>query len=479
MNSAHSQVSMHRIADVLGSVRKKGVRLWSQNGQLHYRAPKGVLTQEEIERLRVSSEQIVAFLERATGAEIAEPTVEPRRRLDRAPLTFSQLSRWHLLQTGEVPNLRQVASATRLRGRLNIDALRKSIAEIVRRHDALRTRIVVSDGIPVQEIAESGDCELEVDDLTVVPESSREAEVKRLIEQLILEPIDIAVGPLLGVRLLKIRDDEHVLVVAMEHMISDGFSLNILARDILVAYMQASRGCAFSLPAIPVQFADYAVWQRSAQKSWIESHGAHWNERLAGCQRLRFPEHRSMQTATRLGRGAIPIQIGRDLKAELREWCRLKRTTLVMSVFTAYVGLVLRWCNASEAVIQYQSDCRFSSKIEDTIGYFSSTLHLRMALLEDDSFVDLMNRATEEYCKACEHADFSCIEAQVPRPEFTRNTVFNWVPQGYRVDLSALEGSDDAITCSPVSFTHPMLKKLELDYEPTILLYDRDDEIRF
>lgn len=475
---ANSQVSMDRIADILGSVRKKGVRLWSENGQLHYRAPKGAFTQEEIECLRASRGQIVALLERAKCAETVEPRLEPRPRLDRAPLAFSQLARWNLYQLHERRSTRRVASAMRLHGRLSIDALRQSVAEVVRRHDALRTRIVLCDGIPTQETAESGDCELEVDDLTALSESFREVEVNRLIEQFILEPIDVAVGPLFGVRLLKLRDEEHVLIVAMEHMISDGFSLDILARDLFAAYMQALRGRAFSLPAIPIQFPEYAVWQRNAQKSWIEKHGAYWHERLAGWQRLRFPEDRSSPTETNLGWGMVPLRIGRDLKAELREWCRLRRTTVVMSVFAAYVGLVLRWCNVPEAVFQYQSDGRFSSKIENTIGYFAAVLYLRMQLLEDDSFVDLVNRATDEYCKAYEHADFSYMAAQVPRPEFTRNTGFNWRPQGlFKIDLSDLDASEDAMTCSPVRFASPSIRNLEADSEPSIVLSDADDEI--
>lgn len=469
---------MKSIAEVLGSVRRKGVRLWSENGQLHYKAPKGALTREEIERLRVSKGQIVALLERAAVAEAAEPRLEPRPQPDRAPLAFSQLAHWHFCQLHGRRSIRQVAFATRLRGRLNIDALQQSIAEIVRRHDALRTRIVVCDGIPEQEIAESGDCELEVDDLTAVSERCREVEVKRLIEQLILEPIDITVGPLFGIRLLKLRDDEHVLIVALEHIISDGFSLNILARELSAAYVQALRGRAFSLPTIPMQLADYAVWQRKAQKSWIEKHGAYWNERLAGCQRLRFPEDGSSPTDTHLGWGTVPLRIGRGLKEELREWCRLRQTTVVMSVFAAYVGLVLRWCNVPEAVFQYQSDGRFSSKIENTIGFFASALYLRIALREDDNFVDLMNRATEEYCKAHEHADFCYMTAQVPRPEFTRNTTFNWLPRGsFKADFSDLDGSEDAITCSPIRFAHPMVRNYEMDGEPCVLFLDADDEI--
>lgn len=477
MDPVNNQGSMDKVADVLASVRKKGVKLWAEDGQLHYKAPKGALLQEEVERLRLLRNQVVALLERINVEDSAEPKLEPRSPLNRAPLAFSQLAHWHLYGLSERRAMRQVASATRVRGRLSLDALRKSIADVVHRHEALRTRIIVLDGVPIQDISESGDCEIIVDDVTTLSESFREVEVKRLIEQLILEPIDVAAGPLFGVRLVKLRDDEYVLIMAMEHMIADGLSLNVLARDLLVAYMQALKRCAFPLPKIPVQFADYAVWQRNTQRSWLAKHGAYWNKRLIGYQRLRFPEDQSLQVATLLGRGTIPLQIGKDLKAQLREWSRLRQTTLVMTVFTAYVALVLRWCNASESVIPYQFDGRVNPTVENTIGYFASVLYLRIELREDDSFIDLVHRVTVEYCQAYEHADFSYMAAQVPRPEFTRNTVFNWVPQGSNLDLSALDGSADAITCSQIRFTRPMLKTLELDVEPMILLFDTDDEV--
>jgi hypothetical protein len=470
-------VSMDAVADVLLSVRKKGVRLWSKNGQLYYKAPKGALTQEEIERLRLSRGQVVALLGRNVAEEAAELRLGPRQGLDPAPLAFSQLAHWNLYQLRERPGMRQVASAMRLHGRLKIDALRQSVAEIVRQHDALRTRIVVYQGIPTQEIAESGDPELKVDDLTALPQGFREGEVKRLIEKLILEPIDVAVGPLWGVRLLRLRNDEHVLIVAMEHIISDGVSLNILFRDLLTGYVQALRGQNLSLPEVRAQFIDYAVWQRKAQKSWLEKHGAYWNKRLAGSQRLRFPEDRSAPTETRFGWTTLPVRIESDLKAELRRWCRLRRTTIVMSVFAAYVALVLRWCNASECVIQYQSDGRVASEVENTIGFFASVLYLRIGLLEGDKFIDLINRVTEEYCVAFEHADFSYFAAQLPLPEFVRNSAFNWLPQGSKLATSDLDGSEDAITCSPVRFAHPMVRNLEIDSEPSILLSDTDDEI--
>ena len=172
------------------------------------------------------------------------------------------------------------------------------------------------------------------------------------------------------------------------------------------------------------------------------------------------------------------MYIGADLKRELSEWCRLRRTTAAMSLFAAYVGLVLRWCDAPEAVFQYQINGRSSPQIEETIGYFASILFLRVPLLEGDKFIDLVRRVTEEYCEAYEHADFSSITAQRPLPEFARNGRFNWIPLGsLDLDLSRLQGSADELTCAPVRFTYPAPSDFELDREPFMLLADTQQDI--
>jgi hypothetical protein len=465
------------ITDVLRSISKKGVKLWSANGQLRYKAPKGALTQEDIERLKLLRGQIVSLLEQSARAEGNAQTREPRTQFHRAPATFSQLTHWHLYQLRNRPAIRQIASATRLRGRLDVDALRRSAAQIVHRHDALRTQIVVYDGSPTQAIYESGNCELQVEDLASLPEDLRELAILRSIERLILEPIDLAEDPLLGVLLLRLRADENVLIVAMEHMISDAYSMDIFLRELFTAYIQASKACTFSLPAISVQFDDFAIWQKSTHTSWLEKHSGYWTEHLAGCQRLRFPGDKALSTATRSGWGAVTLHIGRDLKKELRDWCRVQHTTLVMGVFTAYVALVLRWCNAPETVILYQTDGRVSPRLENTIGYLASVLYLRISLAQNGTFIDLLNQVIEEYCNAYEHADASYMEAQVPRPGLTRNTLFNWVPQDGRNYFSVLDGTEDAVACSFVPFEHPMRKNLERDTEPFLLLYDIDEEI--
>src|SRR5688572_14910775 len=127
--------STHGVADVLENVRRKGVRLWSENGRLRYSGPKGALTDQDLEQLKVSRERIVALLEEVTGGQASEPRLEPRSGGEPAPLAYSQWAHWHLFRLGERPSYAVIAYPIRLRGRLDIGALRRSLAEIVRRHD--------------------------------------------------------------------------------------------------------------------------------------------------------------------------------------------------------------------------------------------------------------------------------------------------------------------------------------------------------
>lgn len=476
MNGSEGPDPIGDVASLVRSVRKKGVRLWSEDGRLHIKVPKGVLTTEESGRLKTLGRQIISFLEQASDAQAVGQPLELAAQLY-APLTFSQWAHWHLYQLNMRRSLRAVASATRLCGQLNIDAIRQGLQEVVRRHDALRTRIVAYDGVPTQTIAATGSAELEVDDLTAVIGNLREMEVRRRIEQLIVEPIDISASALLAVRLLKLQHDEYVLFVAMEHIIADAVSMTILLRDLFTIYMQVCRGQPISLPTIAVQFSDYAIWQRNTHETWLRNHGAYWAEHLRDCQRLRWPTDINGPVESLSGWGTVSLQIDSALRQRLSDCCRLLQTTVVLGVFAAFAAVVLRWCNAQAAVFQFEIDGRANPQIENSIGYFASPLFLRVELLESDRFMDLMKRVMDEYGRALQNADSSYIDSQVPRPAFTRNSAFNWVPQAPAGGLSVLHAAEHTVSCSAFPFENPMLKNYERDNEPVILLMDTEQGV--
>lgn len=456
---------------ILRGVRQKGVRLWLKNGQLRVKAPGAVLTNEDRRRLKACGQQIARALAEERNHTVEHELETPVQLC--APLTFSQLAHWRLYRLAERPGVRSLASALRLQGRLDIGAFERSLDALFRRHDALRTRIAVREGIPEQHVGLGGNCRFAVEDLN-------EQQPDRRIEQLLLEPVDVTTDPLVAIQLLKLSDAEHVLIVAVEHIIADAVSMQLLLRDLLTAYSHTVRGQPVISPIIETQFSDHAVWQRSAHATWLDKHGDYWRERLRDCPRLRWPadiEPSDVYVGVRPGGwSAVPIRIDGPLRGRLHEWCRLKGTTVPMAVFTAFVAVVLRWCNAYEAVFQFMADGRTDPRVEHTIGYFASPLLMRLELRDDDRLGDLLERIVTQYVEAHQHADHSYIESHAPRPDFTRNSIFNWISHGRRFDCVTAT-RDDAVASEPFAFENPLLRNFERDNEPSLLLVDYGHEI--
>jgi hypothetical protein len=455
----------------LGHVLSKGVRLWMANGQLHYTAPKGALTREELAVLRNSKSQILAQLAIESDAGTAEDALGSRPRFHNAPLSSAQLAHWHTYWLASGPVVRGVSRGVRLVGQLNMNALRTSFVNLICRHDALRTQVWVDNGVPLQKIAQSCPFDLAADDLTALSASSGAEEADRLIERFLLTRINVALDPLFSVRLIRLRYDEHLLIVAVEHVVSDGLSMTILFRDVLTGYAQASRALPISLPSVQLQLSDYAACQHNARDVWVRQHGTYWNVRLAGCQRTIFPDSKVSSNTTGDEWGSVPVGIHRDMTKALREWCRRNQTTIVMVVFAAYAAAVLRWCGVSEAVFQYIIGGRDSPKLENTIGCFAAALHLRIALHDDDVFPIFSNRVKEEYCMASAHVDYSYIEAQEPRPAFARNCFFNWLPEDRP---PGPEDSQTTLVSTPFEIPSVISSR---DSEPGMVLREQGSEV--
>ena len=462
------------IRDRIGGLRAKGIQLWSEGGSVHYRARKGTLTESDLDLLRKSKLEVLAVLEQDRMSLDPDWGTVRNRRLVEAPLSFSQLAYWQMCRSGEQPHIRNVASATRLKGRLNIDALSGSLSETLRRQDALRTRIVSLDDIPHQQVLESANVELAMDNLNTIPEAALEEEIQRRIGDLIFQPIDPSIDPLFAARLLKVTEIEHVLILAMEHLIADARSLGILLNDILISYAGrvAGRNCERAPPT--VQFATYAAWQRRMQAPILANRSARWDEHLAGCDRLRLPNLEGDTESGDRGWAVVSFYIDPQLLSGLLEWSRIRRTTPALAVLTAYAGLLLRWCSVPEAVIRFQTDGRSRQELNDTIGYFASPLFLRVRLLERDTFDDLLRRMTAELCSAREADDLSLREAGERRASFTRNGCFNWRPRPPELEMPDRPG---LLSHQDVPIQFDLLESLNRDTEPEVGFIEAEDQI--
>jgi hypothetical protein len=462
------------LTDVLKVLRLRGVRLWSKDGRLHYSAPRGAITNADLELLQVSRDEILKIL--CTMGGEASCDAESQSTFERSPLAYSQLAHWNAYRLSERPAIRQVASAVRLYGRLDVHALSRSLRRVILRHDALRTRIELVDGVPTQRVERTVLCDLREHDLTQRAGAVNLGTVHDLINEVVLCPVNVAVDSLCAIHLAKLGDRDHVLVVAMEHMISDGYSLNVFSRDLFSEYWQMLSREDNSLPNVGMQFPEYARRQREREKAWIARHAAYWRERWLPYPRLRFPEDGVGIEGESVGWMTLQVRIDRHWTEDLRTWSRQQGTTVVLAVFSVYAALILHWCGATESVIYFQSHARGTPSLENTIGYLASPMYLRVSVSKEITFLGLLKNVTEEYCDAYENMDFSYLSAQELRPEFTRNTIFNWLPT--RTDgMELLRGSEHALKCFPLSFPDPLLGEIDLDIEPLILFSDIEDEI--
>jgi condensation domain-containing protein/tubulysin polyketide synthase-like protein len=457
------------VIELIRDVGRKGVKFRLQDGDLRCVAPKGVLTRTEVETLREWRDDVISILRRATERERFAANPGPRTADDRVPLTLLQiLLHWQYIGSCERPSQRATASAMRIRGILNVDSLRKCVQRLILRHEALRTRVVIVDGQPTQQIVELTNSDLRFCDLSGVPGHLRETEIQQHIANCIREPVNLETDPLFAFLLLKLQEDEYVLLIAMEHIVSDGSSLGILWRDLLMMYSQAVHNTPAALPQIPVQFADYAVWQARAHSLWMKKHGAEWIARMQGCAPAKFPVDEALPEHPPRGWATVSIDIEAPLVADWKRWCRMNATTPAMSAFTTYVALLLRWCAATEAVVGYQTNGRFSPKIDNTVGLFASVIYLRVQTLEEHTLTDLLRLVTEQHSSCYTPADYCYLAAQIPRPEFSRTTAFNWIPHQRTSSLADTGDTTSSISVEPLSFVNPVLEEFDVAADPSI-----------
>src|SRR5262249_37729428 len=208
----------------------------------------------------------------------------PRRaKDDRCPLSFAQERLWLLAQLQPQSPLDSVSAAVRVRGALDVSALRRSVEAIVMRHQALRATFVAVEGRPLQIIAERQTVELPVIDLQGLPQSERASGAKRLATEEATRPFDLARGPLWRFRLYRLREAEHVLLASMHRIVSDDWSLRVLFGELAVLYSAFSRGQPSRLPQLPIQSGDFAIWQRDwLRGEMLEQQLSYWKQRLSG-----------------------------------------------------------------------------------------------------------------------------------------------------------------------------------------------------
>jgi amino acid adenylation domain-containing protein len=381
----------------------------------------------------------------AALVSISRTAVLPREA-DKSPLplSFAQERLWFLDQWEPGSPVYNIYYAYRLLGRLNMTALEESLNEIVRRHEVLRTTFVAQEGRPYQVIAPRLRVALPVVELGGLPEAEREAEVDRLAREEAGRPFDLAGGPLIRTTLLRLGEREHVLLLAVHHIVFDGWSVGIFWRELGALYEAYSRGEPLPLAELAIQYADYALWQREwLQGEVLEEQLGYWREQLAGVPpSLDLPTDRA-RPAVQSYRGAEQrLELGGALCAGLKALSRGEGVTLFMTLLAAYQVLLHRCTGQDDVVVGSGIANRNRVEIEGLIGFFVNTLVLRSVLSGNPTFRELLARVRDVCLGAYDHQDipFERLVAELqPERDPSRAPLFQAAFQVQNYPLAAWE----------------------------------------
>ncbi|HEU0054386.1 MAG TPA: condensation domain-containing protein, partial [Longimicrobium sp.] len=343
---------------------------------------------------------------RRAGLPVLPPVV-PVERAAPPPLSFAQERLWFVDQLEGTGALYNIPVARRLRGALDVDALERALGEVVRRHEALRTTFREADGALAQVIAPFAGFALPLEDLSALAATERETEVARRAAEDAARPFDLAAGPVLRARLLRLDRDEHVLLLCLHHVAGDGWSLDVLFRELGALYEAFREGAASPLPDLPVQYADYAAWHRAlVDGEALERQLAYWRAWLAGAPELLELPTDHPRPAAPTHRGARErTELPAALAERLRALGRGEGATLYMVLLAAFQVLLAKYAGTGDVVVGTPISGRPRRELEELIGYFANTLALRTELGGDPTFREVLRRVRTAVLDAHEHQD--------------------------------------------------------------------------
>ncbi|HEV3050635.1 MAG TPA: amino acid adenylation domain-containing protein, partial [Longimicrobium sp.] len=325
------------------------------------------------------------------------PPVVPVERRGTLPLSFAQERLWFIDRLEPGSTTYNIPAALRLAGALNEPALERAVGEIVRRHEALRTVFAEVDGSPVQMIAPFGGFTLPMEDLAGLSEADREAAVRRRTGKEAARPFDLSAGPLFRAALLRLSAEEHVLLLSMHHIVSDGWSMGVLFRELSALYDAYRGGRESPLPDLPVQYADYALWQREQlEGEALDRQLSYWREQLSGApELLELPTDRPRPPVQTYRGASVSVELSAELLEGLQALGRREGATLYMTLLGAFQVLLSKYGGGEDVVVGSPIAGRTRKEIEELIGFFVNTLVLRTDLSGNPSFRELLARVRE------------------------------------------------------------------------------------
>ena len=355
---------------------------------------------------------------------------QPRQRTGGpAALSFSQQRLWFLDQLLQGNSPYSIPTAVRLSGLLDVCCLERSINAVIRRHEVLRTNIKSVQGRPFQIVADEWSLKMAIIDLSTQPEAGKESEASRILTEEAQRPFDLAQDLMLRATLVKLSSQEHILLLVTHHIASDGWSMGILTRDLSHFYEAGISGRPSSLPELPIQYADYAEWQRGwLQGKVLEEQLDYWKKKLAGApNRLDLSTDRPRPAVQKFRGASRQLHLSPELTQGLRALSLREKVTQFMTLLASFQVLLFRYTGQEDVVVGSPIAGRNRGEVEGLIGFFVNTLALRTDLSGDPTFLEALRRVREVALEAYEHQDLPferLVEELQPERSLSHNPLF-------------------------------------------------------
>ncbi|MBH8561815.1 amino acid adenylation domain-containing protein [Nostoc sp. CENA67] len=402
-----------------------------------------------------------ALFEKLVQGKLRVTTIPRRQQSDSVFLSFAQERLWFFEQLTPNQYLYNEPSAFRLQGKLNVDAVVQSINEIVRRHEILRTTFTTVDGQAQQIIAPSLTLELPIVNLESLALEVQESEVRRLATVEAQQPFNLKTGSLLRVTLLQLDAEEYVLLLTMHHIICDRWSSTVLMREIAALYSAFSQNQPSPLPQLPIQYADFAVWQRQ----WLvgevlEKQISYWQQQLHGAPSLlELPTDRPRPALMSYRGAEKSVVLSKELTQKLKQLAQQESATLFMTLLAAFQTLLYRYTQQEDILVGTTIAGRNREELEGLIGFFVNTLVLRTNLSGNPSFRELLSRVRDVALGAYAHQDLPferLVEKLQPQRNLSHTPLFQVMFQLQNTPTSSIELPD--LTLMPLKFDNETAK---------------------
>jgi amino acid adenylation domain-containing protein/non-ribosomal peptide synthase protein (TIGR01720 family) len=433
---------MKTTVEFLHHLKSLDIKIWIKDNQLHLSAPEGALTKVLRAELAERKAEILSFLQNANAVEL--PNIRPILPVSRdrdLPLSFNQQRLWLVEQIESDSSAYNMPAAFRLVGSLEVAALEYSLNEIVKRHEILRTVFSNVDGQPFQIICSDASLKLPVVDLKKLPKKQQEDEVQQLLIEEAQLLFDLDRWPLLRCKLLRIDEEEHLLLLTAHHIVFDGWSFNIFCQELATLYEAFTTKKSLPFPELPIQYVDFAIWQREWLKDDVlEAQMLYWKQQLEGSvPLLQLPTDLRSSIKTHRGESQS-LLLSKDLTEALKTLSRKEGATLFMTLLAAFKTLLLRYTGQEDILVGSPIAGRNRKELERLIGFFVNTLVLRTSVSSNVSFRELLSRVREVTLGAYVHQDIpleKLLEELKLKRDLNHNPLFRvWFNMANVVDTS-------------------------------------------